>query len=137
MVFYDLDPEVTKHYLYHIPQLKQSQANAFQRERTQPSKQEECQRICGNDSKLLVYPLAKNIYIPPSCNIYLPLVQTPQKSHSIMAPSLGSKSRILSSKSSPNMDEAPCSFLGSDLDLETCELKRQVICPTHTQNRVV
>lgn len=47
------------------------------------------------------------------------------------------KSRILSSKSSPGMDEAPCGFLRSVLDLETCKLKRHVICPTHTQNTVV
>ena len=81
-------------------------------------------------------------YIPSAstCKIRSFSPKTLQKFHSIMAP--GSTSRTLSSRLGPNSkrllkcgsSDADCSVVFFFLYLKTCDLKRQITCPTCTQH---
>lgn len=150
---HDLDKKVTRPYFCHILFLTgELQVSPIQREisclheavaRFQKTTLEQ-EMFCSHLQKIKyakVCPLTAT-YIPSAstCKIRSFFPKTLQKFHSIMAP--GSTSRTLSSRLGPNSNDVTqvwffrCRLFSSIffLYLKTCDLKRQVTCPTCTQH---
>ena len=153
---HDLDKKVTQPYFCHILFITgELQVCPIQREisrlheavaRFQKTALEP-EMFCSHLQKIKcakVCPLATT-YIPPAstCKMRSFSPKTLQKFHSIMAP--GSTSKTLSSRLGPNSNEVTqvwffrCRLFSSIffLYLKTCDLKRQVTCPTCTQHTKV